>query len=113
MEQILDSMESMAHSVTEVAENATSLAMTVANLTESERGVEANMNELVEKAGVGRRDMSKVSDGMQDIVASMNDMNTAVNEISRAIETTGAISQEQAASTERHEYRCTLRRSGG
>ena len=27
-------------------------------------------------------------------------MNSAVNEISRAIETTGAISQEQAASTE-------------
>ncbi|SCX20721.1 methyl-accepting chemotaxis protein [Lachnospiraceae bacterium YSD2013] len=86
MEQILDSMESMAHSVTEVAENATSLAMTVANLTESERGVEANMNELVEKAGVGRRDMSKVSDGMQDIVASMNDMNTAVRSVDQAAE---------------------------
>ncbi|MBR6308056.1 MAG: methyl-accepting chemotaxis protein [Lachnospiraceae bacterium] len=86
MEQILDSMESMAHSVTEVAENATSLAMTVADLTESERGVEANMNELVEKAGVGRKDMSKVSDGMQDIVASMNDMNTAVRSVDQAAE---------------------------
>ena len=86
MEQILDSMESMAHSVTEVAENATSLAMTVADLTESERGVEANMNELVEKAGVGRRDMSKVSDGMQDIVSSMNDMNDAVRSVDQAAE---------------------------
>ncbi len=86
MEQILDSMDSMAQSVTEVAEDATSLAMTVADLTESERGVEENMQALVEKAGIGRRDMSKVSDGMQDIVASMDDMNNAVRAVDKAAE---------------------------
>ena len=86
MEQMLESMEHMADSVQEVAENATSLAMTVADLTDAEKTVEGNMKELVDKAGVGRRDMSKVSDGMQDIVASMNDMNNAVRSVDEAAE---------------------------
>ena len=36
----------------------------------------------------------------EKIQETLREMNTAVNEISRSIETTGAISQEQAASTE-------------
>jgi methyl-accepting chemotaxis protein len=86
MELILDSMQAMAESVTEVAENATTLATTVVDLTESEREVKANMDELVEKAGVGRTDMSHVSDGMIDIVASMNEMNNAVRSVDEAAE---------------------------
>ncbi len=84
MVMILDNMEAMSNSVTEVAENATSLAQTVADLTDAEQQVETNMNELVGKAEAGQRDMSKVSDGMDDIVASMNDMNNAVRAVDDA-----------------------------
>lgn len=86
MEQILDSMEAMAESVTEVADNATTLATTVAELSEAERVVESNMIELVEKAEIGRKDMSHVSDGMDEIVSSMNDMNNAVRLVDEAAE---------------------------
>ena len=86
MEQILGSMEAMAKSVTEVADNATTLATTVAELSEAEREVETNMSELVEKAEIGRKDMSHVSDGMDDIVSSMNDMNNAVRLVDEAAE---------------------------
>ncbi|MCR4998441.1 MAG: methyl-accepting chemotaxis protein [Lachnospiraceae bacterium] len=78
METILVNMESMAESVTEVAENATSLAMTVSDLTESEAEIENSMMKLVEKANVGAKDMTGVRTGMEDVVASMNDMNEAV-----------------------------------
>ena len=86
MVQILDSMESMAESVTEVADNATTLAQTVAELSEAEREVETNMSDLVKKAEVGRKDMNHVSEGMDDIVASMNDMNNAVRLVDEAAE---------------------------
>ena len=66
MEQILDNMESMSSAVGEVAE-----------LTEAEKDIESNMSVLVEKAATGQKDMSAVSNEMNDIVSSMNDMNEA------------------------------------
>jgi len=86
MEQILDNMEGMSNSVTEVAENATTLAQTVSDLTDAEQQIETSMSDLLTKADAGQKDMSQVSQGMDDVVTSMNDMNDAVQAVNSAAE---------------------------
>jgi methyl-accepting chemotaxis protein len=84
MDQIRSNIEDMAHAVNEVAENATTLAQTISDVTTDEEKIETTMNELVEKAGVGQKDMKTVSDGMDHIVASMNEMAEAVKSVDDA-----------------------------
>ena len=84
MDQIRNNIDDMADAVTEVAENATTLAQTIADVTADEEKIETTMNELVEKADVGQRDMVTVSDGMNHIVDSMNEMAEAVSSVDEA-----------------------------
>ncbi|SFB72830.1 methyl-accepting chemotaxis protein [Butyrivibrio sp. YAB3001] len=84
MSQIRENIEHMADAVNEVAENATVLATTVANVTEQEQQVENTMNELVNKADSGQQDMASVASGMNDIVESMKDMADAVSSVDEA-----------------------------
>lgn len=84
MDQIRSNIDDMAHAVNEVAENATTLAQTISDVTSDEEKIEATMNELVEKAGVGQKDMKTVSDGMDHIVESMNEMAEAVKSVDDA-----------------------------
>ena len=84
MDQIRSNIEDMAHAVNEVAENATTLAQTIADVTTDEEQIEATMNDLVQKADVGQKDMKTVSDGMDHIVDSMNEMADAVASVDDA-----------------------------
>ena len=86
MDQIKDNMDNMADSVMEVANSATTLAQTVSDLTDGEKQIQNTMQGLVGRADSGQRDMSKVSNGMNDVVESMNDMNEAVNAVNSAAE---------------------------
>ncbi|MBR5635431.1 MAG: methyl-accepting chemotaxis protein [Pseudobutyrivibrio sp.] len=84
MNQIKSNIEDMAHAVNEVAENATTLAQTIADVTSDEEQIEATMNDLVEKAGIGQKDMNTVSEGMDHIVESMHEMAEAVSSVDDA-----------------------------
>ena len=84
MDQIRSNIEDMAHAVNEVAENATTLAQTISDVTDDEEKIEATMNDLVQKADIGQKDMKTVSDGMDHIVQSMNEMADAVKSVDDA-----------------------------
>lgn len=84
MNQIRENIDNMAHAVTEVAENATTLAQTIADVTTEEEEIENTMHDLVEKADVGKQDMTSVAEGMNHIVTSMSDMADAVVSVDEA-----------------------------
>ncbi|MCR5416875.1 MAG: methyl-accepting chemotaxis protein [Pseudobutyrivibrio sp.] len=84
MDQIRENIDNMADAVTEVAENATTLAQTIADVTTEEEQIENTMNDLVQKADVGQQDMKNVAEGMDHIVASMQDMAEAVASVDDA-----------------------------
>lgn len=84
MDQIRSNIDDMADAVTEVAENATTLAQTISDVTTEEEQIEQTMNELVQKADIGQKDMEEVAAGMNHIVDSMNDMSDAVNSVDDA-----------------------------
>ena len=86
MDQIRGTVGNLADAVTEVAESATTLAQTVTDVTEDEKRVEAAMNELVQKANTGQKDMQTVSEGMDDVVNAMSDMAEAVKGVDEAAE---------------------------
>ncbi len=84
MEQIRANIANMADAVTEVAESATTLAQTIEEVTDGEQKIETSMNELVEKAEIGQRDMVTVAEGMDQVVESMTDMAGAVDGVDEA-----------------------------
>ena len=84
MDQIRDNIQNMADAVTDVAENATTLAQTVSDLVTSENQVEDVMRALVKKANDGQTDMSAVANSMDSIVVSMNEMDDAVKAVDQA-----------------------------
>ena len=84
MDQIRSNIDDMADAVTEVAENATTLAQTISDVTTEEEEIENTMNGLVKKADVGQKDMKSVSEEMDNIVKSMNDMAEAVSSVDDA-----------------------------
>ena len=84
MDQIRDNIQNMADAVTDVAENATTLAQTVSDLVTSENQVEDVMKALVKKANDGQTDMSAVANSMDSIVVSMNEMDDAVKAVDQA-----------------------------
>ncbi|MCR4955184.1 MAG: methyl-accepting chemotaxis protein [Lachnospiraceae bacterium] len=86
MEDILQTMDNMAEAVTEVAEDATNLAQIVSDLTSAEEALQMSMQDLVGRADAGEKDMTKVSNGMGDVVTSMGEMNGAVQAVDEAAE---------------------------
>ena len=101
MEQVRQSVASISGAVTEVAESATKLAQTIEEVNKGESHIEASMNSLVEKAGAGQKDMTRVARGMDDVVNSMKEMSDAVasvddaaNKINDIVDMINAISSQ-------------------
>ncbi len=84
MEQIRGNISNMSDAVTEVAESATRLAQAIEEVNQGEQHIEQSMNALVEKAGIGQKDMMTVAEGMDDIVKSMSEMADAVSSVDEA-----------------------------
>ncbi len=101
MEQIRETMDGMSKAVTELANNATELAGAVSDLTE--RGHEASdtMSELVDKADVGKRDMSNVERNMTKITNEMTSMNDVIGNVAEsAKKITGIVEMINSISTQ-------------
>ena len=84
MEQIHQAMDGVANSVTELASNATDLAETVSDLTDQGGETSAIMNELIDKANKGQKDMANVQKNMDTISESMSEMNEVVDKVDEA-----------------------------
>ena len=91
MEQIADAMELVARSVQELAENATELAKAVGEMTSEGEATKNIMNDLLEKAQKGQKDMETVQSSMATISSSMTEMNTVVSAVDEAAQKINSI----------------------
>ena len=91
MDQIHMAMEGVADSVTELATNATELAQAVAELTEQGSQTSGIMNELLDKAKRGQKDMDNVQNNMSNISASMTEMSDVVRNVDEAAQKINSI----------------------
>ena len=81
MEQIQTTMDDISNAVGELANNATMLAQSVAELTDNGNKTNEIMLSLVDQAEVGQNDMSNVQKNMEVITSSMSDMNDVVSTV--------------------------------
>ncbi|MBR1622584.1 MAG: methyl-accepting chemotaxis protein, partial [Pseudobutyrivibrio sp.] len=78
MGQIQETMDDISNAVGELAENATNLAHAVSDLTDNGNSTNDTMIALVDQAKIGQEDMTEVQRSMDNINASMSEMNEVV-----------------------------------
>lgn len=86
MKELNTTVEQLSLSVNEIAENATTLAMVVADTREDGDQVGIRMGETVEISKQGKADMQRVSDAMQDINESVQKLQQAIDKVGKASE---------------------------
>lgn len=84
MEQMNRTVEEMVRAISEIAENATSLAMIVADTNQDGVTVTENMNGTKEAADQGRTDMGQVNTAMGEIEASMGILEESIGDVGKA-----------------------------
>lgn len=87
MRELNTTVEQLSVSVNEIAENATTLAMVVAETREDGNQVDLKMKETVEVSRQGKADM-------QNVGTAMTDINNSVRELQEAIDRVGKASEE-------------------
>lgn len=86
MKELNNTVEQLSLSVNEIAENATTLAMVVADTRENGGQVGDRMHETVEISKQGKSDMQRVGDAMEDINASVQKLKQAIDKVGKASE---------------------------
>lgn len=86
MKELNTTVEQLSLSVNEIADNATTLAMVVADTKDDGGQVESRMKETVAVSVRGKEDMQRVSGAMKDINASMETLQQAIDKVGKASE---------------------------
>lgn len=86
MKELNHTVEQLSLSVNEIAENATTLAMVVADTRDDGVRVDEKMNETVEISKQGKTDMQHVNEAMQDIDESIRKLEKAIDKVGKASE---------------------------
>ncbi len=86
MKELNTTVEQLSQSVNEIADNATTLAMVVADAREDGAQVDGRMQETVTVSKRGKEDMQRVSAAMADINASMQKLQQAIDKVGKASE---------------------------
>lgn len=86
MLQLKNTVEELAKSVSEVAENATSLAIVVAETGENGSNARQKMIETVEISKKGRNDMEQINLAMETVQESVKDLEESVDKVGNATE---------------------------
>lgn len=86
MQELNNTVEQLSLSVNEIAENATTLAMVVADTREDGGKVDLRMKETVEVSHQGKADMQNVGAAMQSINDSVMKLQQAIGKVGRASE---------------------------
>lgn len=84
MGELNSTVDQLSLSVYEIAENATKLAGVVADTKADSDNVEHKMRETVEVSQKGRKDMERVGKELENIRASIANLETAVNKVGTA-----------------------------
>jgi len=101
MENLNETVEELSMAVTEIANNATTLAMVVADTKDNSEKANESMKETVEISKRGREDMEKLSVAMQGIVETTKELGESIgkvgiasNEITKIVGMIGEIAEE-------------------
>lgn len=86
MQELNNTVEQLSLSVNEIAENATALAMVVADTREDGERVDDKVRETVEISQQGKADMQNVSQAMRDINDSVIKLQHAIDKVGKASE---------------------------
>ena len=86
MQELNSTVEQLSHSVNEIAENATTLAMVVAETREDSDKVNEKMQQTVAASQQGKADMQNVSEAMQNINDSVMKLKQAIDKVGQASE---------------------------
>lgn len=86
MQELNSTVEQLSLSVNEIAENATTLAMVVAETREDSHKVDEKMQQTVSVSKKGKADMQDVSDAMQNINDSVLKLKQAIDKVGQASE---------------------------
>lgn len=86
MQELNNTVEQLSLSVNEIAENATTLAMVVADTREDGEQVDGKMKETVEVSRQGKTDMQNVGVAMQSINESVVKLQQAIDKVGKASE---------------------------
>lgn len=84
MGELNSTVDQLSLSVYEIAENATKLAGVVADTKEDSNNVEQKMQETVDVSKKGRQDMERVGRELDNIRASIRNLEEAVNKVGTA-----------------------------
>lgn len=86
MKELNNTVEQLSLSVNEIAENATTLAMVVADTRDNGIQVDEKMNETVEISKQGKADMQRVNEAMLEIDESIRKLEKAIGKVGKASE---------------------------
>lgn len=86
MQELNNTVEQLSLSVNEIAENATTLAMVVADTREEGEQVDGKMKDTVEVSRQGKTDMQNVGIAMQNINQSVLKLQQAIDKVGKASE---------------------------
>ncbi len=86
MKELKTTVEQLSQSVNEIADNATTLAMVVADTRENGVQVDNRMQETVTVSKRGKEDMQRVGSAMEDIHSSMEKLQQAIDKVGKASE---------------------------
>lgn len=86
MRELNETVEQLSISVNEIAQNATTLALVVADTRENSVQVNDKMKETVDVSQKGKADMQNVSSAMQDINESVMKLQEAIDKVGQASE---------------------------
>ncbi len=86
MRELNETVEQLSISVNEIAQNATTLALVVAETRENSVQVNDKMQETVDVSQKGKADMQNVSSAMQDINESVMKLQEAIDKVGQASE---------------------------
>ncbi|SEA27250.1 methyl-accepting chemotaxis protein [Pseudobutyrivibrio sp. ACV-2] len=101
MQGLNETVDGLASSINEIANSATTLALVVTDTRNNGESVSQQMSETVNVANKGHKDMEKVSDAMSNIISSITELQTAINdvgvasnEITEIVKLIGTIAEE-------------------
>ena len=86
MQNLNNTVDQLAVAVNEIAENATTLAMVVADTRDNSQQANNSMKETVEISRNGKKDMEQLATAMQAIKEGNNELVDSINEVGKASE---------------------------
>lgn len=86
MQELNVTVDELSRSISEIADNATTLAMVVSNTKQTSTKVESHMQQTVTASIQGKNDMRQVNDAMETISSSIRKLDQAIDKVGKSSE---------------------------